>query len=362
MQKIVSIIKKRHKPLCLLKNGILTCHLGVLYFLNTKTNTMRRLSNIPTSFIKKALTCSRLAERTLRLEPRMGIELSNEVVLFSFQGSMYNININSGELIKEFDFERGMNNPLKISKIEGINGFDDCIVYGEYTTNSDKGPVAIYSRPMAEGKWSKIFEFGPNAVKHIHNIVPDKYRNCVYIFTGDSDCESGIWIAKDNFRDVKPLFVGQQKFRGCVAFAISDGLLYATDTPLEQNYIYIIKHENDAWTFKEIAQIGGSCIYGAKVGDRYLFGTSVEPDSNIKGIKALFSYRLGAGVKGWNSEVYVGDAKTGFNVIASFKKDIFPMNICQFGSIMFCDNNYTDDLFAYPLAVKKYEGKLICLK
>ena len=357
----LKIIKNRHKPLCMTQAGVLTYSRGNIYLLNSDTYYAKRISSITSSFTRKILSRFRILERIFRLEPRVAIELSEDHILFSCQGKIYSLNINSGDILEESTFQRGMNNPLSIVIINGIKGFNDCVAYGEYIGNMKKGPVAIYTRSLTENDWKKAFEFKSNTVTHIHNVIPDPYRNCVYILTGDSDSESGIWIAQNNFNEVKPLFIGSQIYRSCCAFALPEGILYATDTSLEQNCIFLLKYTDSGWLSEKIAEISGSCIYGAKFGDKYAFSTTVEPDSSVSGLRYRLSYRLGSGIKGWHSEVYIGNLETGFIKIASLRKDIFPMWLCQFGNVLFCNGCKEDELLAYPVAVNKYDGKLISI-
>ena len=357
----MQIIKKRHKPLCMTSKGILTYHFGNLYLYNIHTNTTMKICSIPISPIIKLIGRFRLLERIFRIEPRMATTLSEDNVVFSYQGKMYNINICSGRIVKEIKFERKMNNPLSIVRISGIKGFDDCIVYGEYIGNNLKGPVAIYARSLNVCNWRKVFEFGANTIRHIHNIIPDSFRDCVYILTGDSDDESGIWIAKNNFSDVNPLLMGLQKYRSCCAFSIPEGLIYATDTPTEQNYICLLKQTHGGWESKILVEISGSCIYGTKFKDKYVFSTTVEPDSNLRGIRYKLSYRLGLGIKSWYSNIYMGDTKNGFRIVESIKKDLFPMWACQFGNIFFCQD-CEESVYAYPIAVLRSDGNLVVIE
>lgn len=50
---------------------------------------------------------------------------------------------------------------------------------------------------------------------------------------------------------------------------LPEGLLYATDSPVDKDYIFLLNPESGA--LKEIMQIAGSCIYGCKWKDRYVF-------------------------------------------------------------------------------------------
>ncbi|NCU31691.1 MAG: SAM-dependent DNA methyltransferase, partial [Candidatus Moranbacteria bacterium] len=163
------------------------------------------------------------------------------------------------------DFCVGMNNPIGFAEINNIKGFDDCIAYGEYTGNPSAGTVSIYSRNKS-GEWNIAYTFESGTIKHIHAIVPDHFRNNVLILTGDSDKESGFWVAENNFKTVRPLIFGEQRYRSCVAWPLKEGILYATDTPLENNYLFFISESNN-WQPEIVNEMPGPCIFSAKIGD-----------------------------------------------------------------------------------------------
>lgn len=51
-------------------------------------------------------------------------------------------------------------------------------------------------------------------------------------------------------------------------FPVNEGLLYATDAPFSQNYIYLMKED---FSMETICQIDGSCIYGCQIGNKFAF-------------------------------------------------------------------------------------------
>lgn len=357
----MNVIAKRCKPLVLLSNNdILVYSKGVLLLVDSTTHLKRRICSLPMQFTKRILNRVRLFERIFRWEPRTAVQLNEHTVLVSFQGCMYRVDLDLGTVNIEHQFRKGVNNPLNVCSIIGIGGFSDCIVYGEYSGNSEKESVCIYKRgTRIDDTWEKAYEFPKNTITHIHSIVPDSYRNGVLILTGDADSESGFWFARNNFKDVHPLLVGKQQYRACSAYPMKEGILYATDTPLETNYICIFRQDGDEWASERIMEINGSCIYSAQWKNRFVFSTIVEPDSTIKGKRYWVTSKLGKGIKSDSVEVLVGDLNNGFRCIAKFKKDNWPMLLMQFGSVQFCSSNNADVLYLYPVAVKKYDGKLL---
>lgn len=356
---MIKIIHKRARPLAVIGNEIILWHYGSL-IVSSETDC-RVLCRLPVKRWKLLISKLRIFERIFRIEPH-NICVAKNLIYVAVSGAVYSVDLFSGEMRCEHLLRKGMSRPLSIIHISDINGFENCIAYGEYWQNTKSGEVAIFAKPENSNEWKEVHVFKSGLINHIHNIVPDKHRNCVYILTGDKNSESGIWIAHDNFHVVEPLLIGSQKYRSCVAFSIADGLIYATDMPNSQNSIFILKILNDSViTHSKIIDICGSCISGAKAKDKFYFSTTVEPDSTITGLRYYFTYRLGIGIQKREIElIEINAINYKSSVLWKGKKDNWPMTLCQFGSVSVVPKN-ENQLLLYPVAISKYDGCLCCL-
>lgn len=345
----------KYKPLCNTKYGLLLYKKEGIYLLDGKSESITLVVNIFFSGIKKFISKFRLGERAMRLYARASIEI-DEGALVSFNKSIYYVNINKKTITKEHTYRAGMNNPLSFARIHSINGFENCIAYGEYTANPNKEAVAIYAR--YNNMWRKVYEFPTNTIKHIHAIIPDAKNSRVLILTGDDDRESGFWAAYNNFSKVEPLMVGKQAYRSCTALPVENGILYATDTPFEDNYIYFAYEKDGIWINDKLYQINGPCIFNVHNHDRLIISTSVEPPADINGIRYLLSRKVAPGIKKRETQVVIGNKEGGFKVIARFKKDFFPMALFEFGNVIMVDGS-DNTIYLYPVSVKKFDGKLL---
>lgn len=350
-------IVNNFKSIYISNNFCLSYRKGELFIHPSLEETPVFFGKLPLSIINRFFANFRLTERLFRIEPRVAIEINEEEYLISFCGSIYRVSLKDAQITKEHNYRKGMNNTLNFCEIKKINGFDDCIVYGEYWGNTKHEEVSIYAR--VNKTWQKVFSFPRGKVQHIHGIITDPYRGCVLILTGDKNEESGIWIAYQNFKDVRPLLIGSQSYRACVAFPVEEGIIYATDSPLEKNFIAIARKEKNGWVEHVIQDIPGPCIYGTEVDGMFLFATSVEPDSRIQGMKYWFTYSLGQGVKDRYSHVILGNLDLGFKEIIRLKKDSLPMLLFQFGNIQFPSGKIKNKVIMYPVSVKKYDGKTV---
>lgn len=333
-----------------------------IYIKRNGEHTYKLIGKIPVSRKYKFLTNIRLMQRMLRLEPRCGIFIDDYVALVSMHGSIFRISALDFSIVREHDFRNGMNNPLIICKVENLDGFESGIYYGEYFGNRDKKEVGIYHRNK-KGKWKKVYAFKPGLITHIHRIFVHQYRQSIFVLTGDADEESAIWECKNYFKTVEKIVGGKQSYRSCVAFPTHNGIVYATDTPLEQNTIYqLIIHKEKVIRHK-LLDINGPCIYGTCDNEgNMFFSTSVEPDSRIKPyIRYMFSYRLGPALKNRYSYVYGGNISEGIYSICKEKKDLFPMLLLGFGTFLFPECN-GKKIYLVGQGLKKIDGKTLIVR
>lgn len=357
--KIIS----NNKVLCNVGEYYLSYRSGNLYFQKNFEEKAKKFFTLPLSNLKKILIKVRILERLFRLEPRIAIALNDKEFLLSYQGKILKLDL-KGNVTQEHLFRKGMNNPLSFCLYEGN------IYYGEYFGNKYKEQVNIYQRNL-NGEWKKVYSFLEKEIMHIHQICYDKFRECFWILTGDSDEESGIWKADLNFNKVESIFRGKQKYRSCFIMPNKEGIAFVTDTPLEDNGIYYsTENKSGEWSIPErIYNMPGPCIYGTKTDNNYLMVTSVEPDSSLSPIRYKFTKKLGKGVKDRYTYIIYGNSEKGYKKIAKFKKDLYKMWLFQFGNCQIPNiiinskyyNKNRDFIYLTPIALKKFDGKTLSI-
>lgn len=302
----------------------------------------------------------KLAYRLLRLGIRSAEAIDNECLIISMGNMLYELSVKSGKLSGGYYCGEGIR-PLIFTKVNGINGFDDGLYFGGYLGNMRKKPVSVYHR-IGVDQWEAVYTFPQGTINHVHNIIADPYRQCLWIFTGDFDEASAIWKVTDNFKKVERLVCNDQKYRGCVVFALPEGLLYATDAPFANDYIYLMNPET--CEVKEIFPIDGSSIYGCQWKDKYVFSSTVEGDGrNNTRWQFYFGRKRGAGIKDDYVHMYMGNLQDGFKEIFKEKKDCMPLYTFQFGVFKFPYGvNNSDTLYFQPVATKKNDLNLMSIK
>lgn len=305
------------------------------------------------------LSGSRYLTRLLRLGVRAAEALDASHAILSIGNRLHEIDIEKGTITDGWLCGDRIR-PLILTTVKEVNNFDDGVYFGGYLGNMGKNPVHIYKREGIDD-WKVVYTFPQGSINHVHNIVADPYRNCLWIFTGDFDEAAAIWKVTDNFKKVERMACNDQRYRACVAFALPKGLLYATDAPFADDYIYLLNP--DTLETKELFPIHGSCIYGCQWKDKYVFSSTVEGDGrNNSRWQFYFGRKRGAGIKDDYVHMYMGNLQEGFKEIYKEKKDCMPYYTFQFGVFKFPYGvNNTDTLYFQPVATKKNDLRLMAL-
>ncbi len=358
MSYIIHKESSRTTPLCWLPCGDLVCYKEGCVIVYGKNNSATKFP-IFLNIKERLLAKNNVLYRGLRLGIRSSIALDDNTILLSTGSHLYELNLSSKLLSKGFFLENGIR-PLIYTKVKNICEFDDGIYFGGYLTNSLKNSVNVYHR-IGVDQWKVVYTFPQGAINHVHNIVPDPYRQCLWVFTGDFGEASAIWKVKDNFKTVERVVCDDQKYRGCVVYALPEGLLYATDAPFSDDYIYLMN--TDTYEMNELFPIHGSCIYGCQWKDKYVFSSTVEGDGRkMSRMEWLFTRKRGAGVKDNFVHIYMGNLQEGFKEIYKEKKDCLPFYTFQFGVFKFpAGVNNSDTLYFQPVATKKHDLRLLSL-
>ena len=344
-------ILKSFKGLCYIRGRLLVCKGSNIFWYDIKRSKLTFIIKLPYKQLFQSLSFSKKFRRLLRLDISYAYFSDNLNILFaSVSGKIFEIDLEKKYILGIFDLLRG-SRVLNLTELKSLRGFDDGIYFGEYFSNENNSPVSIYKRDSV-GVWIQVFTFKASEVGHIHNIIPDKYRDCVWIFSGDLDQHAAIWKATDNFNVVMGIFKGKQKFRACVGLPLKDKLIYATDSQEERNALYEIKLKgHEVTSFQRLKNLEGSVIYGLSYKEYLICSTSVEPSINpqkegfvIKygnnkvkfSLKNLFNNKRGIGIKSDFSTLFIYDYKKNqIKEITRNKKDILPFALFQFGSMIF---------------------------
>jgi hypothetical protein len=191
------------------------------------------------------------------------------------------------------------------------------IFVGEYWGNPRRQSLRIWASSDGGDTWELAHALPAGRAKHIHNLIWDQHRQGLWVLTGDADGESALLFTPDEFTTIIELIRGSQLVRACQLFCQPEGLYYGTDTERAANWF--VHLEVGTGKIHKIQSLPGSCIYAARMANRYWLSTLVEPSKvNYCRKPALWS---SLDLRQWTKEV-------------EFEKDWWPGEYFGFGNII----------------------------
>jgi len=109
---------------------------------------------------------------------------------------------------------------------------------GEYFYNRERAEVHIYASIDGGLAWQIAYTFPAGSIRHVHNIIYDRWGDCLWILTGDEGAECKVLRASCDLRSIEVVLAGNQQARAVAAIPTETGLYLSTDTPSEKNHVY----------------------------------------------------------------------------------------------------------------------------
>ncbi|MFZ0686523.1 MAG: hypothetical protein WAM89_13340 [Terriglobales bacterium] len=220
--------------------------------------------------------------------------------------------------------------PLHITAVPSGN-----IYWGEYFDNRERAEVHIYVSTDRGCRWEIAYTFPAGSIRHVHNIVYDRWGDCLWILTGDEGAECKVLRASCDLRSVHTVLAGNQQVRSVAAIPTANGLYLATDTPSEKNHIYRLDRSGNV---EQVGDLASSSIYGCRVGASMFFSTMIEPS----GVNPTREVQIVSSIDGKRWEA-----------VARWTKDKLSMRYFQYGNAFLPNGeNSTRYLAATSIAVE----------
>jgi len=312
---------------------------------------------LPIPARRKLLQYCRLTERIFRISVHAPIISFWGDFLCLWENEVLSMSLSTGVVARELALPP-RRKALYLSNVVGVAGFDDVVAFGEYWANPNNLSTSIWARGQNSSKWEIVHAFANGEIEHIHNIVPDPYRNAVWILTGDFGNASALWRAFDNFGRVELFARGQQVHRAAWLHCLPDRLIYATDTQMERNSLCEVRFEDNKTRIIRKGPLPGSSIYFSPGKGEVVFSTLVEPPPPTGRFLAdVFAVTRGAGIETDLAHIFsVTDAGV-VTELFSAAKDRLPARLAQFGSFSFpAGVNPSRRIYAYCTALAGLDG------
>jgi len=126
------------------------------------------------------------------------------------------------------------------------------------------------------------YRFGEGTIKHIHSVTWDPFRNRLWVTTGDTNDESGIYWTDNYFKTLHCIGAGSQFWRAVSLLITETDVIWATDAgkdadPESKNWvvIYNIKKKSA----RIVCTLDNPGYYMSRMrSGRYVLSTTFEPE------------------------------------------------------------------------------------
>lgn len=351
--------RARIRPLAAQRNIVLAVDGLTLLLTDKHLHDTRPLVALPASAAKRVGARSRLLRRLLRTEPTDGIFLDETTALVNHRSQIWHVDITSGSVNLDFTIPHERR-AMRLSQVKGVSGFADGVYFGDYMNNPSMASATVWARPDDSQRWEPAFTFPDGEINHIHDVVADPYRNCVWVLTGDFNNGAAIWRAEYGWGQVEPVLRGDQRFRAAWMWVTPKDIYYATDSQLEPNSLVRLKAEPNGWGVESLVELPGSSIYGVASGDRFYFSTAVEPGLPPQSrLRSLLERKPGPGIRDEYSCVYLLNSDGSAEELVRGRKDHWPMRPFQFGTFRLCPS--AEGVYANGVGLVGLDGVTLTL-
>lgn len=202
------------------------------------------------------------------------------------------------------------------------------VYWGEYFDNRERAEVYIYASQDRGSTWQVAYTFPASSIRHVHNVVYDRWGDCLWILTGDEGTECKVLRASCDLSSIDIVMSGTQQARAVAAIPAPDCLYLSTDTPYEKNHVYRLDRSGH---LECVGDLNSSSIYGCRAGQGLFFTTMVEPSA-----------------VNTDREVHLVGSRDGnrWETVARWKKDSLSMKYFQYGNAFLPDGESTTGFLA----------------
>lgn len=176
--------------------------------------------------------------------------------------------------LRQFDFVAPLKNGV------AVNPENNCAYFGEY--QQSRPYASKIMRLYDDGRQAEIcYTFPEGQIKHIHSITWDPFRKRLWIATGDSNDEVGLYYTDDDFKTLSYFNGGSQIWRMVTLLPTKEALYWGSEagkseTANDLNFIVRWNFGNDC--LEQLCCIGNPAYYSAFLDNGgMLIGSTYEP-------------------------------------------------------------------------------------
>lgn len=211
---------------------------------------------------------SRLMSRLLRLDRINVLKIAEARLLIIYNREVFICELNTGQPRKVFKFER-----TRYVHTQSIALHGERIVIGEYGNVGDSKEVGILLSVDAGLSWEYRPLFSRGTTKNILAVKYDWCAECYWVFTGDTQKESAIFLFDQDFNLVKSLGRGLD-YRAISSFFLPDQVVWLTNNPFGTSRVLI--YDRTTGTIEVGPALPGPVWYSTKIGNDIYCCTAAE--------------------------------------------------------------------------------------
>lgn len=173
--------------------------------------------------------------------------------------------------------------PALASPLRGgaaVHGRSQHVYFGEYL-NGHQRDIRVARVDVARQRVEVCWTFARRDIKHVHAIHYDRFRNRLWICTGDLDHESTIWYTDDEFQTVHRFAGGDQSWRAIALLFDETGMAWGMDAGQDapaDAINRIFRYDFSTGVRSEQAVVGNPVYAACDVGDgTAIMQTAFEP-------------------------------------------------------------------------------------
>lgn len=294
--------------------------------------------NVGSTFLN-LISRIRIVSRLLRIHRINVLRISKERILIIYRNNVYVYELQSKALINVHRFKL-----THYVHTQSISVHEERIVIGEYGNIGKHKCVGGLVSLDGGQSWSYKALFEQGHVKNILAIRFDKYNRHYWVFTGDDENESGIYLFDEEFKLQKIIGKGLS-FRAISSFHLKDKVVWLTNNPFGLSTVQI--YDRVTGKITEGLSLPGPVWYACQLGANVYCCTAAEdaPNEAGKHVYLLHSYDY-----------------LHWEILRTFKKDCMNKKLFLYGLGTFPRMAKENSSFYLNMdAVKHFDGYVIKL-
>lgn len=210
----------------------------------------------------------RLSRRILRASVSSLAALSDGSWLAVFPGGVFRCEAGSRSAEITHTVERGTR-PLSLA-------VSPCgtVAFGEYFSNPSQDEVHVYASADQGRTWHVAHTFPRGSIRHVHQVVYDRYDHCFWLDTGDCGDECQLLRANVDFSNVSVVSQGGQHNRFYPILPLPNCIVLGPDAPNYHNHIAVLDRRTGVVDWQQ--RIDNGCFSMCAFGSHVAVATTAE--------------------------------------------------------------------------------------